>query len=652
MLNDRTDPRTKLPAHPDEPGRRDLALARLAALAMFILCCWGVTHRYKGLGYDAQLYAFQALARIHPTLNLDLFLANNSQDRYTLFSPFYAHVIQWLGIEKAALVLLVVSTTSLLVGAWHLMRRLTDQRQAWLAVAVLVITPGSFGAFSVIRYSEDFFTARTTAEALVVIALALGLGQRRIAAGIVVAVAMLIHPIMALPGLSMLVCLWLPLRLCAWAALTGTLGALALALVATNIPAVAHWFPLINGDWLYVVRERSQYLLIDLWTLNDWKLNARPFATLLLTALAVPEPRVRRIALAAMLVGLTGLLVAAIGCLIGPVAILVQTQPWRLVWITTFFAVLLLPTTVMAVLREPHGGLLCAAFAMLAWTYPILDPLLAASLAVVLWALRGRFSEREHRWLHGLGIAILGIAALWMIGNIWTTVGKPFDTRRDPVLLQTVRNVLALQTPMMLLVVAFWWEAHRQHAAKALWVSAVALSGLAAILIPSAFKQATPLAAAYQRGEFDDWKRIIPEDQSVVLANQDASSLFVWFVLGRTNYLSESQSAGVVFSRDTALEVKRRSDRLTQLIEPNWKIQSAIAQYEKDPKKYKLPAVHPLTPTILVSVCADPKLGFLIAKEDVGFGALQHAGKGAWHNWNLYDCTLVRERGAGHANPG
>ncbi len=652
LLNDRTDPRTKLPARPDEPGRRNLALARLAALAMFILCCWGVTHRYKGLGYDAQLYAFQALARIHPALNLDLFLVNNSQDRYTLFSPFYAQVIQWLGVESAALVLLVVFATALLVGAWHLVRRLTDARQAWLAVAVLVITIGNFGAFSVIRYSEDFFTARTAAEALVVIALALGVAQRRVAAGLVIVVAMLVHPIMSLPGLLMLMCLWLPLIVCAWTALAGVLGTLALALAAAHNPAVAHWFPLIDGEWLYVVRERSQYLLIDIWTLNDWKLNARPFAALLLTALAVPAPQIRRLALAAMLVGLTGLLVAAIGCLIGPVALLVQTQPWRLVWITTFIAVLLLPATVMSVLREPRGGLLCAAFAMLAWTYPILDPLLAASLATVLWVLRGRFTDREQRWLHGLGLAILGIAAVWMVGNIWTTIGKPFDTGRDPLMLQTVRNVLGLQTPMMALVIALWWLIHRQRTAQALWLWAAAFTGLAAILIPSAFKQAMPLAAAYHPGEFDDWKRLIPEDRSVVLANQEASSLFIWFVLERSNYLSESQSAGVVFSRDTALEVKRRSDVLAALIDPNWKILSSFAEYAKNPKAYKPPGVHPLTAATLVSVCADSQLGFLIAREDVGFGARTHLSRGVWNHWNLYDCAQVRAQGIAHANPG
>jgi hypothetical protein len=156
-----------------------------------------------------------------------------------------------------------------------------------------------------------------------------------------------------------------------------------------------------------------------------------------------------------------------------------------------------------------------------------------------------------------------------------------------------------------------------------------------------------PLASVYKPGEFADWQAAIPADKNVVIASQDSASLFVWFVLERANYLSEAQSAGIVFSRDTALEVKRRSDWLEPLIDPNWKILSAFASYAKNPKAWKPASVHPLTADILVHVCGDPLLDFVIAKEKVGFGALTHQRPGAWRNWNLYDCGAVRAgRGA------
>jgi len=40
--------------------------------------------------------------------------------------------------------------------------------------------------------------------------------------------------------------------------------------------------------------------------------------------------------------------------------------------------------------------------------------------------------------------------------------------------------------------------------------------------------------------------------------------------------------------------------------------------------------------------CTDPQLGFVIAKENVGFDPMVHTHSGPWKNWNLYDCRTVR----------
>jgi len=617
------------------------APGRNLTYCLLILVCWSATHRYQGLGYDAQLYAFQALAQIHPALNLDLFLLNSSQDRFSAFSPFYAQAIRLLGVERAALTLMLLFSTAFLIGAWFLMRRLTDASRAWLAIALLVIIPGDFGAFNVIRYAEPFLTARTAAEALVIIALALCLRSRPLIAAAVIAVAFFFHPIMALPGLLMLVCLWLPMRLCVAAAGLGVIGALALAAAATADPRIAQWVPLLDPDWLYVVRERSQYLLLDLWTVADWKVNAKPFIALLLTVLAVPDERIRRLSLAAMLVGVTGLAVAAIGCALGPVAILVQSQPWRFVWITLMMAVLLLPATVMALWREPRVGPLCAALAALVWAFPVAAPLELGILAAVIWTVRDSVTERMARGLRWLAAVVIAIVVVCLIVNVGPTLRAPVDAGHESPAVQMIRNILAQQGLIFILACAFWWWiARRAHAG--LMASAAALAVALALLLPSAFRQISPLSDVYSPGEFADWQRLIPENKSVVIANQNAASLFIWFVLQRASYLTESQSSGVVFARATALEVRRRSEVLAPLLDPNWKIFSALTAYSKDRSSYHPPGVHPLTAAMLVNICADPLLGFLIAPEDVGFGTHRHIGHGIWSNWNLYDCDVVR----------
>ena len=110
-------------ATPLSPAFRALSAV---SFSLLILACWSLMHRYQGLGYDAQLYAFQALAQIHPALKLDLFLQHSSQDRYSLFSPFYATFIRLWGLEHAALVLTIFFKACLLTAAWHIIRRLKD----------------------------------------------------------------------------------------------------------------------------------------------------------------------------------------------------------------------------------------------------------------------------------------------------------------------------------------------------------------------------------------------------------------------------------------------------------------------------------------------------------------------------------------------
>jgi hypothetical protein len=125
----------------------------------------------------------------------------------------------------------------------------------------------------------------------------------------------------------------------------------------------------------------------------------------------------------------------------------------------------------------------------------------------------------------------------------------------------------------------------------------------------------------------------------LVTPSQDVGA-FVWFTLQRPNYLSLDQSAGVVFSRETAIEVERRSQVLLPLMDPDWKILTSLrseklGKHKADPKR-------PLTADILVRICTDPQLGFVVSPQDVGFNPINHKHPGAWKDWNLFDCGVVR----------
>jgi hypothetical protein len=125
----------------------------------------------------------------------------------------------------------------------------------------------------------------------------------------------------------------------------------------------------------------------------------------------------------------------------------------------------------------------------------------------------------------------------------------------------------------------------------------------------------------------------------VLVAPSHDVGTFVWFTLRRPNYLALDQSAGVVFSRATALEVRRRSEVLLPLTDPTFKIWSRIRRHAP------AASTRPLTAESLAQVCGDPKLGFVIAPENVGFEPVRHTQAGPWKDWNLYDCRRVRLQG-------
>jgi hypothetical protein len=618
------------------------------ALSLMLVTLWSLTHRYHGFARDGELYAVQALSRIQPELRTDLYLKNTSQDDYTIFSPLYAALIRAFGLQTAELVLFALCTAGFLTAAWLLARNLFGADLAWLAAALLIITVGYYGAYLIFSFSENYLTARSLGEALVVTALLCHFLGRRVLALLIAAGALAVHPLMVLPGLLLLICLWLPLRLAGAGAAAGVLLVGALALTAAVAPSWVPWLTVMDPEWLDVVRERSQFLFMQCWTSTDWEIAARPFVCLTLTALAIDDPRLRKLCAAAMLVGVAGLAVSAIAGAGAPVAALLQGQAWRWMWITSFVSVLLLVPTAFRVWQDARCGPLCALLLALSWTYPAVDGLATAAAALLLWLLRAHIPERSARllkWAAGaIGVVLLG----WMLASCWTIAGSPIpESGRESLFAGRLRAVFDMGAPALLLAGLAWIGIRR---IRSPWVAVtVATSFLAAIVavLPGSLKQLESVGTRAEIEEFADWRRAIPPTSSVLIVPARKSAAFDWFTLGRPSYLTIDQSAGVVFSPVTAAEVRRRADVLLPLLRPDWQILTHIAEKERNkhrPGSTLAPESEsqPLTAPILVHICADPQLGFVVAKENLAFDPLKHRHAGGWKDWNLYDCRRVR----------
>jgi hypothetical protein len=612
-----------------------------AVFFLTAVATWALLRGYHGLLGDAQLYAFQALARIHPPLALDLYLQNTSQDQYTIFSPAYAWFIELLGVEPAARSLTLLFTIWFLAAAWAAARTLTNSDGAWLAVIFLLIVDGSYGGSGVFRLAEQFFTARLPAEALVATSLACLLRGSKVLAAVTAATALLIHPLIALPGLLLVMCIVVPIRASLIGAAASTIAGLLISFCAMHLPWIAKLFPIMDPAWLSVVQERSQFLFLRLWSFPDWEINARPFFYLAFIAFATQDNRVRRICLAAAIVGATGLAVALIADAIGPVAILLQGQAWRWVWIAVFVGALLLPATALQIWPDKKCGPLCAVLLLLGLTLPAANGTACVSLSLILWLMRPLFSIRAVLVLRWVFLGLTLAVAAWVAFHAWE-IAWPALHKPGAMAAAQLRDFFSLKLPAVLGVSLIWWGLQKCNGVRAPTLLCFGLLALAIFILPAAFKQYHSLASAADISEFSDWASVIPPSSTVLVAPARDVGTFVWFTLQRPNYLSVDQSAGVVFSRATALEVRRRSEVLLAVMEPNWKIRSELRAAAASGKHRIDAQSWPLTAGNLSQICTDAQLGFVISSQRIGFDALTHKNSGTWMGWDLYDCRTVR----------
>jgi hypothetical protein len=202
-----------------------------------------------------------------------------------------------------------------------------------------------------------------------------------------------------------------------------------------------------------------------------------------------------------------------------------------------------------------------------------------------------------------------------------------------------MRTLLEFLSLSAIGVFTFWIRGQRRAIVLSLTMGGL----LAACLycVPRGLHDGTGVGAA----EFDaysDWRRAIPPDSNVLVAPVRNSAAFAWFTLERPSYLTVDQSSGVVFSRATALEVKRRSQVLLPLMDPDWRLLSNRSQAHSGGSK-NAASPRPLNRERLMGVCSDPQLNFVVAAENVGFEPLRHARPGGQQDWYLYDCRVVND---------
>ncbi len=540
--------------------------------------------------------------------------------------------------------------TAFFVAAWFLVRRFTGRDVTFLAVSLLIVTSGRYGAFNVFHYAEDWLTARSPAEALVLTALALHARSAQFSALLVGCIALVVHPLMALPGMLVLICLSVPLHFALWGAAGGIVGALGLASYGVHIARPSGLLALMDPNWLEVVRERSIFLLPQTWFVSDWKITARPLLSLTLCAFAIDDARVKKLCLSALLVGASGIAVALISSYVGPIATLLQGQAWRWVWVGACVGVLLVPLCATSLWNAAGLGPMVAALLVAGWIFDRADGALLISIALLIWLGRRRVSVRILRDCRWAAALVGAVVAAQTAASAWSVLSREiFHTGPRPGALSVTRDLLKLEPLALVLPWAFLWQIRSRRSPAVLAVVCAALLLAIGVTLPAAIHSDARVEIRPLAPELQEWRRVIPLNANVLVVPTPVSPTLAWFSLQRPSYLSIDQSSGVVFSRATAQEIRRRSEVVRPVWDSTWRLSSRnLREHGLTASSSSLGSFASLTATGLAQMCRDPALDFVVAQEKVGPTAAAVPSSGPWRDWNLYDCHSI---GAGRQSP-
>lgn len=542
-------------------------LALVATAALFAL-----SRAYQGVRHDARLYVGDALAKLDPAgVGRDLMFVHDGQFGFSLYTPLLGRLVGALGLANASLITVAATLILWFGGLVLLTRALTAGRSPavrWAVLVFVIALPPFYGPLNVISFGEPFAVPRGLAEAAGLAGMAAYLAGRRITALALFAAGMLFHPIMGLCGLAA-VYLALCLEDRRWL-IPGLAGGVAvLAAAALGLPVAGRLLTVMDPTWRHLVEARSPILFPSLWPLQTWTRLAVHAATLAIGA-SLLQGRARTLALGALAAGLIGVVaVAVLGDKLSLLLIL-QVQPWRMLEPVALLAAACMALCVIDLPRRGPAGLLALAALVIGWLFMNRGvtgiTAAAAALALAWLDLRVAWSAPGRVRTAALGVLGLTVVVYAILQGAALAAALAAMPPAWPFSLGLVWNS-GLPGLLAALVVGVWvargWARPRP----------AVLLGLAVVLVGLAV------------GLWDDRPAYVrfrdqggdPALRSIIAARPGevlwlAGDMEPWVLAGRPSWASKMQGAGVVFSRDLAVSLQARVERLTNagLVGRDW----------------------------------------------------------------------------------
>jgi len=576
---------------------------------------------YEGIVHDARIYALMALASQPGRGSAgDLFLALGGQREFTLFDELYGWIVASSGLTAAAFGVSYGFRAMLVVAALMSIRRLAAPPAATAGAFLLAVAPLSYGGLGVFHVLEPFTTARTVAEAFALLAIwAVLAGRSWLGAAAIIASA-LFHPVMALPALlAMATAGVLPLvrRVRPVVLLAGS------ASLAATLLALFSLLPIVDADWLAIVRDRSPFLFPSTWNRQDWFWNLLPLGTLALYTLRQPGSRSRDLLLTLSLVAATGLVVA-LACEVRPVRLLVQGQPWRWVWPATALGVLLLPALLMSLWDGTARDRAVALLIGTAWIADAVAGTVLIAAAAVLATGWPRLPGAIRNRVVLLSVLLIALPVAAVALGITDTLARAFPASPGGGMREAAATLLENWPLAVLAAVALCCLAQRTTLVGVLLVAATAATLMGASVYRDTAIAENDGYTAANRQEFAAWRDAIRPGSSVLWPENPVA---VWSLLDAPSYLSQAQTAGVLFSRGTAMSMNARADHVG-----GWISRDAFMNFRR-PWALK----SPLGDALMQQLCGDPDLAYVVTDQSSGVGLARPVDRKG-RRWVLLAC--------------
>lgn len=626
------------------------------ALFAVLLFLNALARPYGNFVHDARLYAAQVLYQIDPnSFANDLFFRFGSQDSYSLFSKLVAPLVSLFGLEPVFFALYLICNALFYLAALRLVRALVkDPVAAAISLILIAVVALPWGGMLVFHVNENFLTPRILANALVLFALERLVRRRPLPAFACLVGALVLHPLMALPGLLVFLG-WCGLSFLSWRSFLVLVAGVALAHLA-----VLAYFPLgvrllghMDSEWREMVRATNPYNFPLEWTVQDWLRVAVAFTvTFLFWRHGCGSPERRRLVGLVLFVAALGLGGTLLACQL-PYALPMVGQPYRALWLLQLIHV---PAAVVLARKLWHGTPLTRAAALLLAAYLLgvspseLELLLTFMFFPILalflrgfgrqpndpqWCWRSLFVSMILGQLFWFGLKLAYLRSFWE--SFQTTV-EPFERIRFITWLAgpfLVLALLGLGLPLLRRL------QHGVRSAVVLGAAALAVQ-LTFFAVPEVlFRRELRVHARDLDFVAQHIHKPAPGQTPPTLYWPLGTINYVWFDLGANAFYDRVQVAGTLFGKKTAQEGIRRAELIKRFEIDRLRSAKVLFSDRLERELHELYAGQkdepPPTLDDLLALCREPDLDYVIVPHK--FEGYYSASNGSFY---IYDCNQVR----------